>query len=347
MAPARQARSYPLSSLLLLALLCSPCTWLPMSAIVTGNFGAALLELFFYGSYFVLLNTVIYLFHRRHGIPPKNAPAALLLLSLVVQFLVITVHAVNTAYQTVFAIRLGGGAATEAFYLNLSRPSFVANMTLMVITHHLTDAFVLHRLYVIFSRGRKVMIFPVICFLAQIVSGCGVIYRSATSDPDEDYLTLSNGWLTAKLIASILISAYSSAAISWRIWRIRRALQKTSEHMRLTSLLAILVESAVLQTATTIGMLASFQYKWGAGEFIWTGIAPAVFGVSTILIHARIGLGWAHGAERSTPINVKPTNVQVSANMKDEDRMLETSSGFKSSGMLRGPRTPTKVFERA
>ncbi|KAJ6585915.1 hypothetical protein B0H19DRAFT_1369035 [Mycena capillaripes] len=287
-----------------------------MSAIVTGNLVAALLELFFYGSYFVLLTTVIYLFRRRHGMPPKNAPAAFLLLGLIVQFLVITVHSVNTAYQTLFAIGLGGGAATEAFYLNLTRPSFVANMTLMVITHHLTDAFVLHRLYVIFSHGRNVMIFPLICFLAQIVSGCGVIYRSATSDPDEDYLTLSNGWLTAKLVASILISTYSSAVICWRIWWIRRALQKTSEHMRLTSLLAILVESAVLQTATAIAMLASFQYKWGAGEFIWTGIAPAIFGISTVLIHARIGLGWAHGSERSPPVSIKPTKVQLSANTK-------------------------------
>jgi len=304
-----------------------------MSAIVTGNLVAALLELFFYGAYFVLFTTVVYLFHRRHGISPKNAQAALLL-GLLVQFLFITVHSMNTASQMVFAIRLGGGASTEAFYLNLARPSFVANITLMVITHHLTDAFVLHRLYVIFSRGRNVMIFPLICFLAQIVSGCGVIYSSASSGPGEDYLTLSNGWLTAKLVASILISTYSSAAISCRIWRIRRALQKTSEHMRLTSLLAILVESAVLQTATAIGMLASFQYKWGAGEFVWTGIAPAVFGVSTVLIHARIGLGWAHTSERPPPVNcnVKPTMVQVNVSATrgslDEERMLETKAGL-------------------
>ncbi|KAJ7037111.1 hypothetical protein C8F04DRAFT_1257340 [Mycena alexandri] len=296
-----------------------------MSSLVTGNLVAALLELFLYGSYSVLLITVIYLFRRRHG---KNAQAALLLLALVVQFLVITVvraHSLNTAYQTVFAIRLGGGAATEAYYLNLTRSPFVVNIVLMVVTHHLTDAFMLHRLYVIFSRDRNVMIFPLSCFLAQIVSGCGIIYRADTSDPDEDYLTLSNGWLIAKLVTSILISTYSSAAISWRIWQIRHALQKT----------------AVLQTATTIGMLASFQYKWLAGEFISTGIAPALFGVSTVLIHARIGLGWAHESER----NLKPASVQNSGlsagntkGMFDEESMVQTTSGFK------GPRTPTKVY---
>jgi hypothetical protein len=94
-------------------------------------------------------------------------------------------------------------------------------------------------------------------------------------------------------------------------------------------------------------MLASFQYKWGAGEFIWTGIAPSLFGVSTVLIHARIGLGWTHDSQRSPPSNIKPTTVRFSANMKgafDEERMMETTSGFKSSGMLRGPRTPTKVY---
>ncbi|KAF7358152.1 hypothetical protein MVEN_00863400 [Mycena venus] len=311
-----------------------------MSAVVTGNLVAALLELFFYGSYFVLLTTVIYLFRRRHGIPPKNAPAALLLLGLVIQFLVITVHSANTTYQTVFAIHLGGGAATEAFYLNLTRPSFVANMTLMVITHHLTDAFVLHRLHVIFSRGRNVMIFPLICFLAQIVSGCGVIYRSATSNLDEDYLTLSNGWLTAKLVASIF--DFQDQHLQFRGHILENMADPSCTPKN--SLLAILVESAVLQTATAIGMLASFQYKWGAGEFIWTGIAPAIFGISTVLIHARIGLGWAHDSERSPPVNVKPTRVQVSANANDEERMLETTSGFKLSGMLRGPRTPTKMY---
>ncbi|KAJ7021556.1 hypothetical protein C8F04DRAFT_1273519 [Mycena alexandri] len=293
-----------------------------MSSLITGNLVAALLELFLYGSCSVLFITAIYLFRRRHG---KNARTALLLLALVVQFLVITVHSLNTAYQTVFAIRLGGGAATEAYYLNLTRSPFVVNIVVMVVTHHLTDAFMLHRLYVIFSRDRNVMIFPLSCFLGQIVSGCGIIYRAATSDPDEDYLTLSNGWLTAKLVASILISAYSSAAISWRIWRIRHALQKT----------------AVLQTATTIGMLVSFQYKWLAGEFISTGIAPALFGVSTVLIHARIGLGWAHESER----NLKPASVPLSglrsSNAKgtlDEESTVQTTSGFK------GPRTPTKVY---
>jgi hypothetical protein len=133
-----------------------------MSAIVTGSLVAALLELFFYGSYFVLLTTVIYLFRRRHGIPPKSAPAALLLLALVVQFLVITV--VRAAFSIKggdhdqrFSSSTRSTQHTKQFsrfvlaaeqrlkrstYLNLTRPSFVANMTLMVITHHLTDAFV-------------------------------------------------------------------------------------------------------------------------------------------------------------------------------------------------------------
>lgn len=94
-------------------------------------------------------------------------------------------------------------------------------------------------------------------------------------------------------------------------------------------------------------MLASFQYKWGAGEFIWTGIAPAMFGISTVLIHARIGLGWAHDSERSPPVSVKPTKVQVFGSTKgplDGERMLETTSSYKSSGMLRGPQSPSKVY---
>ncbi|KAK7036358.1 hypothetical protein R3P38DRAFT_621048 [Favolaschia claudopus] len=324
-----------------------------MSVIVTAELIAALLELAFYGSYFILLVTVIYLFRRRHGIPPKKAAAGaagLLLLGLVVQFLLVTGHTINTTYQALWAVHLGGGTVAAQWYSNLTRPTFIVNLVLMVLTHHLTDAFVLHRLYVIFARERSVMIFPLLCFLTQLVSGTGFIVRAARAGPNDDYLALSNGWLTAKLVASILISSYASVAIARRIWRIQSALQKKSEHMRLTALLSIFVESALLQTAVTIGMLVSFQYKLLAGEFISTGIAPALFGISTVLIHARIGLGWTEEASQASSVSGRvqfPSASGVSwkkDSQVDEERRVESKTSFDSGvGILN---TPTQAYMR-
>ncbi|KAF8201373.1 hypothetical protein K438DRAFT_1821921 [Mycena galopus ATCC 62051] len=325
------------------------------TSIVTANLIEALLEVFFYGVYAVLFITVLYLFRRRHGIPPKNTPAVWVLLGLLVQFLAVTGHWITTMYQTLFAIGyLQGGQAAQAWYLDLARPSFTANIALLVISHTVTDAIVLQRLYIIFAQARNVMVFPMICFVGQVVSGIGLISRAATLQPGENYLTLSNGWLTAKLVASILISTYSSATISWRIWRIRNALhgklsQKISHGMRLTSLLAILVESATLQTTTTIGMLVSFQCDWLEGEFIWTGIAAAAFGVSTVLIHARIGLGWAADNSDRPIGNTRPPTSRVKftdpSRMLDEEKTLGMSeSDYKSGSAVLQARSPTRMY---
>nr|GAT57345.1 predicted protein [Mycena chlorophos] len=282
-----------------------------MNALVSGNLIEALIEVLFYGLYFVLFITTIYLFRRRHGIPPRSRPALWVLLGLTAQFIAITLHWGSTMYRTIYALgTLGGGSAAFSFYSNLTHPSFVMNIALLVISHTITDSFVLHRLYVIFCHERKVMYFPSAVLVVQIVSAIGLVVRAATSKVGEDYLQLSNGWLTCKLVASIVISLYSSVMIFIRILRVQRAfggrLANQNGSVQLTSLLGILVESAALQLAVAILLLLSFQLKWLAGEYISTGTAGAAFAITTVLIHARIGLGWTKedslsGASSSNP----------------------------------------------
>jgi len=122
---------------------------------------------------------------------------------------------------------------------------------------------------------------------------------------------LSNASVTTNLGSSILISIYSSGMISWRIWRIwriSRSFSRLSEGPQLTFFLAILVESAALQTATTICVLATFQFE-SSGQVIVSRIASAILGISTVLIHARIGLGWGHDANRQSKSRFNPTRV--------------------------------------
>ncbi|KAJ7061030.1 hypothetical protein C8F01DRAFT_1141666 [Mycena amicta] len=317
-----------------------------MDALVAGNLIEALIEVLFYGLYFVLFTTTIYLFRRRHGLfPPRSRPALWVLLGLSLQFIVVTTHWVSTMYRTIYALgKLGGGGAAFAFYSDLTRPSFVMNIALLVMSHTITDSFVLHRLYVIFCHERKVMIVPGALLVVQTVSAIGLVVRAATSKVGEDYLALSNGWLTCKLIASILISLYSSVMISVRILRVQRAfsgkLSGQNGSVELTSLLGILVESAALQLAIAILMLASFQFKWVAGEYISTGIAGAAFAIATVLIHARIGLGWTKddsstvvssrgGANVPSRINFaaasgsSPSSRSTSTIGDDEEKALE------------------------
>ncbi|KAJ7207844.1 hypothetical protein GGX14DRAFT_454555 [Mycena pura] len=88
--------------------------------------------------------------------------------------------------------------------------------------------------------------------------------------------------------------------ISWKIRRITRALNRLSEGIDggvpLMSVVAIIAESAALQTAMTIGALVTHKVGF-VGQVVFSGNGPVVLGISTILIHARIGLGWAHGSD--------------------------------------------------
>ncbi|KAJ7330920.1 hypothetical protein DFH08DRAFT_1021991 [Mycena albidolilacea] len=56
--------------------------------------------------------------------------------------------------------------------------------------------------------------------------------------------------------------------------------------------LVIMVESAVLQTTMTVGVLVSFQIGLLV-QAVLIPLQPVVFGISVLLIHLRAGLGWA------------------------------------------------------
>ncbi|KAJ7461787.1 hypothetical protein B0H11DRAFT_2056022 [Mycena galericulata] len=88
--------------------------------------------------------------------------------------------------------------------------------------------------------------------------------------------------------------------ISRKIWRTQRAVrslslsaQVSSGGLQPLSFLAIVVESAALQTAASLVTLVMFQLG-NYTNTLWLPISPAVFGISTVLIHARVGLGWAY-----------------------------------------------------
>ncbi|KAJ7742740.1 hypothetical protein DFH07DRAFT_39849 [Mycena maculata] len=274
----------------------------------------ALFETLLYGAYGVLFAIVIYLFRRRHGIMEKR-PVRGVLLGLIVQFITITVHWINGIYEVYFSfVHLGGGETIVAFYSDLSAPHAVLQITLFVICSLVADMLVIYRLYVIFSHRRNPVIFPLLLLVGQAISGGGVISVFATSNHANAFYSLANGWVTTSLVSSIVISVYSSAMISWKIWWARRALGGLSVHfiggIRPMFFLAVLVESAALQTAASIALLAGFQIGFIAQQLVVQHLAPAIFGISTVLIHARIGLGWAYepsGQSTSVDISARIT----------------------------------------
>lgn len=71
---------------------------------------------------------------------------------------------------------------------------------------------------------------------------------------------------------------------------------------------------------TTIALLISFQFGF-VGQSVWEGITPVIFGISTVLIHVRIGLGWAHDSDGQA--NSNSTRIHFAANELEEEYELE------------------------
>ncbi|KAJ7242398.1 hypothetical protein B0H12DRAFT_1236789 [Mycena haematopus] len=240
-----------------------------MAALYSSSVVETFLETFCYGAYLVLFTAVIYLFPTRNGRgSSQKRPALWVLFGLVLQFLIITAHWINTMNETYYTVvRLGGGSAAAIYYFNLSEVPSIIHITLFVLCSLITDLLVVHRTYVICSHKRSGIVFPLAILLAE-----------------------------------------------------------AEEAHVLQSILVIFVESAALQTTATICILATFQVE-NVGQIVLVGTAPAIFGVSTVLIHARIGLGWGHdsGSNRQSKMSNPTKSIQVTpGDIADSSRDAES-----------------------
>ncbi|KAJ7328932.1 hypothetical protein DFH08DRAFT_1023515 [Mycena albidolilacea] len=294
----------------------TPClAWLPwyttsysysrspysMVSVVSTALTKAVSELLLCGIYLVLFVVVIYFF--RSGFMASKSRPLLLELGIVVQFLFIAAHLITSIVEMDSCLQ----STVKTCFGSLDSSAAVANLAFFVLTSLITDMLVIQRLSVIWTHNRTVVYFPVFLLLVQAVGGVGVVVTVFISGKEgrATLLSLSNGWLTTTLVASLLISVYSSGMIYWRISRMVRwqasnsAAGDASGSGRLTSALAMMIESAAIQTWITALLLVFFESGLNAAT-VFTGIGPAMFGILTVLIHARVGLGWAKQAHDST-----------------------------------------------
>ncbi|KAJ6558314.1 hypothetical protein B0H19DRAFT_1261837 [Mycena capillaripes] len=267
-----------------------------MASAISIGLTKTLSELLLYGIYLVLFAAVVYLFHRDAMLSKHRPP--LLEFGIVVQFLVVTAHLIASIVEAYFCLNnAGGGVPAQICFLNTATPVAVANIAFFILTSIITDILVIHRLYVIWTRSRKVIVAPLVLLLVQAVGGSGVVVTLASGRGEhKTVLSLSNAWAATTLVASLVISVYSSGMIFWKISRIASQFETLEGQIsgggRLMSAVAIIIESAGIQTSVTITLLIVFESGFEAADVL-TGIGPAVFGISTVLIHARVGLGWA------------------------------------------------------
>nr|GAT47106.1 predicted protein [Mycena chlorophos] len=317
-----------------------------LDSLISSALVESLLETGLFGVYAVLFITVLYLFRSRDRRPPRIVLAA-----LVAQFVICIVHWINTLYVVIYT--LGSMQRDEAgVYLgDMSVWSFGTNVALSQAGALITNLLLIHRLYVVFARDILAVVPALSLWAIQMVSSMGVLYITFRASPGEQFpqiFHLSNPWVTLTLVTSLLCvsipgldprllsfegSVFTAQArraeivselrahtvylgsISWRILSVRRRLKPVNRIESGTSLITVLstiVESSALQMASTTGLLITFRIRF-VGLIVFNGSMPVLLAISTVLIYARIGLGWAYGESKtesySVPIRfVTPTD---------------------------------------
>jgi len=216
-----------------------------------------------------------------------------------VLFVAVTGHWILTIDRLFMAfVTVDNGANPLGFYGDFSQATQIMQSSFLLTSLAIVDGLFVHRLWTVWSHNRYVVIFPSITLLGLIVSTFGVTYDFSQFKPGDDVNALANGWIVADCVFTVFTNLYCTALISWRLWRIQSIL-KPNGGRTLTSVLAIIVESAALSAAWAVFFISAYAAKSNLRFLI--DVTPAIVGASNMLIYVRVGLGWAHMPPTTTP----------------------------------------------
>ncbi|KAJ7110260.1 hypothetical protein C8R43DRAFT_1139409 [Mycena crocata] len=249
-------------------------------------------ETLFYGIYSVLFFLSIYLFVLRynttHSSPElrKNNSIfkSVVFKSAILLFVVVTTLRL---YRTFLAFgALQRFAEGKAPLNEHTRAWETAQDSVLSVVILLCDSLITHRLWVVWSPNRLVLVVPVLSLTVLSFSSSLSTYTTV-HNPD----VFSNAWLKANIALTLITTFYCTVFISWKIWTVTR-LSISSERNNLTRFLVIVVESAAFYAVWTLFFAIAYATRSSIQVFVIT-TGPPVVGMVNALIHARVGLGWA------------------------------------------------------
>ncbi|KAJ7266404.1 hypothetical protein B0H12DRAFT_1099535 [Mycena haematopus] len=285
--------------------------------LVSVSLATVALESCFYGVYLVLGITSISLLlgrtarSRRGGSSIYTSPIFIGAIGL---FCTITAHWILTVNQafSAFIHFPAEGKPALAFYAELSQINHVVKTGFLVATITIGDALIIHRLWVVWGYNKYVVIFPAATLTGLAVCGVGITYQFARFKTGQNvFLSEAGRWITSNSTFTLCTNIYSTGMISWRLWDQARGIQPNVVGRSLKSVLIILIESAAIYTSWGIFFFSAYESESNL-QSIAIDCWPAITGISCMLIHVRVGLGWAQeGTNKSTAASSEPPKFAV------------------------------------
>ncbi|KAJ7466614.1 hypothetical protein B0H11DRAFT_2284568 [Mycena galericulata] len=300
-----------------------------------------------YGAYFVLFVIAVYLHSlaRDQHTSTASALRSPVFIGTISLFITITTHWVMTIIAVYTAFQTSPDSPFFAFYQDPLPPVALVRNIFLLLSWSIGDLIIIHRLWIVWSRDKFVIIVPLCTWLGLIATGIGqnvdsyLHYQAPT-----EIFSVVRGWFTSQLVLTLwcvlilftvpvstalglaaVVADQAPVLIAYRILRDDHLDAGGGKRSALMTTLAKIVESALMCTVWTITNFVSFQTHAAASFWVFESSA-AVVGVVNMLIHVRVGLGWAQGTCR----------VSASPGLGVEFGTIsgQLSTGFESASAL-------------
>ncbi|KAH9934353.1 uncharacterized protein B0H18DRAFT_556634 [Fomitopsis serialis] len=284
---------------------------MPQVPLVSANVATIFMESFFYGIFFVLSISSIYLLtyrqkrmlqttHPIHAAAPVFSALCKtpMFLGAIALSITITAHWILTCIRAFQAfVHFEDGTDPLAFYGDLKQMTEVVKTGFLMTSLVIGDAMVIYRLWIIWNRRLSIVIFP-LCTLAGLTAcGVGITYQFTQYYPGENvFVSQAGRWITSDCAFTLCTNVYSTTLIAYRVWNSQRHV-KAYTGANVLSMLATFVESAALYTSWTTFFFISYQTHSNL-QFTAVDTWAEMSGISFMLINVRVGLGWAQTGSR-------------------------------------------------
>ncbi|KAJ3576702.1 hypothetical protein NP233_g264 [Leucocoprinus birnbaumii] len=266
-----------------------------------------LLETFSYAIFLVLLILSTWLlFQRRKFLLRRKMKEPVRLQSMMfylvagfLMFLAITAKWILW-WPEVLPIPEGQGIVTQV--PGLSRSVYRAKEVLLQITVILGDLVTVYRLWIISSRDKITVVFPIMGLIGFLV--CIIMLSGPLNDTVNTPILIVEGklrmkpWDLGAVTATVSITVYITLMIGWIILKARIRIGVKALGHSFTQALSIVVESAAIYTIWNLMLIISGAAFRSPVALCFLDSVPAIYGISVTLINVRVGLGWARGDER-------------------------------------------------
>ncbi|KAM5540165.1 hypothetical protein V8D89_006305 [Ganoderma adspersum] len=178
----------------------------------------------------------------------------------------------------------------EAYFADVTRPTFIAKSCLYNTQTVVLDAVVIYRTYVVW-RNILVCIFPILGWLGLVATSIAlnVALANDASEKGDVFATRTGDWITSVYALTLVTNLSSTGLLALKIWMVaRRSAQYRSGNV-LTQVLRVVIESGAIYSLTITTGLILFLAK-SDGVFVLLDMISPIISIVFNMLIIRIGL---------------------------------------------------------